>query len=106
MSLSAKSASDRDNAIAPGLLAVKSAIERWARASRDGNKVWEVVGDLLPQMWEDWRFCLSVYEWSQAGNGSGLMGTLTHIAVAVDDQGVAEAVSLAKSAIALYREEI
>lgn len=97
--------SARESAIQPSLIAVKEAVEKWARLSRDGVAVWEVAGEQLPQMWEDWRFCLSIHEWSQAGYGSSLSRTLTDIAVACDDQGVAEAIALAKNTIALYREQ-
>jgi hypothetical protein len=101
MSTSAQEAA-RERAIQPSLIAVKEAIEKWARASSDGAKVWEVA-EILPDMWHDWGMCLGSDAWG------GLIGNvnacLTDIAVACDGQGVAEAVAAAKTAIALYREQ-
>jgi hypothetical protein len=93
---------DRESAIQPQLLAVSAAIEKWARGSRDGGKVWEVAGDILPNLWHDWGFYRSSPDVRAIAHN--LMGRLTDIAVACDDQGVAEAVAAAKSAITLYRE--
>ncbi len=92
----------RDAAITPKLIAVKEALATWARGSTDGAKVWEVANEILPDMWHDWNLYLR----SDAVGAvlPNVTACLQDIAVAVDDQAVAEAVASARSAIALYRE--
>jgi len=102
MTATSQQAAARESAIQPQLRAVSAAIEKWARGSRDGGKVWEVAGDILPELWHDWDFYRNAGDVQQTAHN--LWGRLTDVAVACDDQGVAEAVAATKTAITLYRE--
>jgi hypothetical protein len=91
----------RDAAIAPRLIGVKEAAERWARASRDGVSVWEVGTELLPEIWEIWRSCLLKDGWNA---DLDLLGTLDGIGERSGNADVVAAVAAAKQALQDYRE--
>lgn len=92
----------REHAVAPTLVAVRSAAEVWAKGTTNGAAVWDVGAESIPDLWAYWRDFLRDHSWHARRS---LIATLDDIAAGCGDARVSAAVESAKVALTIHTKD-